>query len=328
MRRAGQYVLGLLFVLLVVQVVILAPKTVDEPAPAASNGPITGPSQIDQAMHGVHLLEGREKEREWELWSDEALSFRALDRWKLKDVKVIFFGKNGVHFTVTGKTGVVETKTKNMKVEGNVVTRSSNGYVFKSETVEYLSHKRLLFSPTPVAMTGPADKQGQGLVLNGQRMELDVGTSLMTITGNVQAEKDFAQGKRLNIRSRSAQFSGKSKLARFYGNVIMDIDTMRITGPEAEFAYDASQEMVTSVLVKNGVRVSDLDKWATSDNLEVNFLNDSYVFQGKPRVVQNNDELVGEKIVFLDGGKRVQVEGARARMDQHRLGHGSLEKIN
>jgi len=36
-------------------------------------------------------------------------------------------------------------------------------------------------------------------------------------------------------------------------------------------------------------------------------------------VVQNNDELRGEEIVFLDGGKRVQVQRARAKVDEKRL---------
>jgi LPS export ABC transporter protein LptC len=320
MKRIAQYGLGILFLVLVIQVVILAPKTVEE-ANVHETGvkPEVG-QQVDQAMHGVHLLETNESGKEWELWADEALSFRSLDQWSLKTVKAVFFGKNGVYFTVTGKKGRVETKTKNMHVEGNVITRSSNGYVFRSESMDYDSNTRQLRSPTKVVMNGPVDKQGSGLALKGHEMHMDLTTSLMVVEGQVQAQKALGDKRLLHIRSHSSQFSGKSKLARFLGNVVMDIETMRITGPEAEFAYDANQEIVTSVLVKGGVKVSDLDKWATSDRLQVNFVDDSYVFEGKPRMVQNNDELVGEKIYFFEGGKRVKVESARARMDQKRLG--------
>jgi LPS export ABC transporter protein LptC len=329
MKRIAQYGLGILFLILVIQVVILAPKTVEEANVREPGSKTEVSQQIDQAMHGAHLLETNESGKEWELWADEALSFRTLDQWALKTVKAIFFGKNGVYFTVTGKSGRVETKTKNMRVEGNVITRSSNGYVFRSESMDYDSEARQLKSTTPVTMNGPKDNQGSGLFLKGLRMNMNLTTSLMVVEGQVQAEKALGNNRLLHIRSRTSQFSGKSKLARFLGNVVMDIETMRITGPEAEFAYDANQEIVTSVLVKGGVKVSDLDKWATSERLQVNFVDDSYVFEGKPRMVQNNDELVGDKIYFYEGGKRVRVESARARMDQKRLGgagsSGNLE---
>ena len=327
MKRLGQYVLGFFFLVLVVQVVILAPKTVEEPESHEVLAPTEVTQKIDQVMHGAHLVETRESQKEWELWADEALSFKALDRWNLKKVKAVFFGKNGVFFTVTGETGVVETKTKNMRVEGNVLTRSSNGYTFRTEVVEYDSEKRLLLSPGAVQMVGPPDKQGGGLKLRGQKMDLSIETSLMNVSGKVEAEKDFPKERRLFIHSDNAQFSSHSNLARFYNNVVMDMDTMRITGPEAQFNYDAKEEQVSSVLVRGGVRVTDVDKWATSERLLVNFSKETYVFQGKPRVIQNNDELVGEKITFFEGGKRVSVEGARARMDQKRL-DGKVERFN
>jgi lipopolysaccharide export system protein LptA len=53
--------------------------------------------------------------------------------------------------------------------------------------------------------------------------------------------------------------------------------------------------------------------------VKVDFESNRFVFRGNPRVVQNNDELRGDEIVFLDGGKRVQVKSARAKVDQKRL---------
>jgi lipopolysaccharide export system protein LptA len=90
---------------------------------------------------------------------------------------------------------------------------------------------------------------------------------------------------------------------------------MRITGPEAVFEYGREQNLVKSVQVSGGVRVSDLEKWVTSQKVSVNFDKDRYVFSGNPRVVQNNDELQGEEIVFLEGGKKVEVFKARANVE-------------
>ena len=94
---------------------------------------------------------------------------------------------------------------------------------------------------------------------------------------------------------------------------------MRITGPEASFAYDSKRDLIKTVNFTGGARVSDADKWATAQNVRVDFETNRYVFRGNPRVMQNNDELRGEEIVFLDGGKRVQVKSARAKVDENRL---------
>ncbi len=317
MKRLAQYGLALAFFILVIEVIRIAPKTVDETAQKTS--PSKASDTADQVMHGAHLVETREGQKEWELWASEAVSYKNLDRWNLIGVKVIFFGKSGVFFTVTGKKGIVETKTKNLRIEGDVITKSSNGYTFKTEMVDYKSLEHMLMSPQQVKMVGPDDKQGGGLKLKGEEMSLDVQTSLMHIKKKVETQKKFSDTKHLMIHSDDAQFSGNSKLARFFNHVVMDVETMRVTGKEAQFVYDSESAQVTSVLVQGRVRLTDIDKWATSDHMTANLVNDTYVFEGKPRVVQNNDELVGDKITLLQGGKRVQVEQARARMDQKRL---------
>ena len=94
---------------------------------------------------------------------------------------------------------------------------------------------------------------------------------------------------------------------------------MRITGPEARFNYDPKTDVVKSVYVSGGTRVSDSEKWATSENVNVDFEQNKFVFRGDPRVVQNNDELRGDEIVFLDGGKQVDVRHARAKVDEKHI---------
>jgi hypothetical protein len=40
------------------------------------------------------------------------------------------------------------------------------------------------------------------------------------------------------------------------------------------------------------------------------------VFRGQPRLVQNNDELNGEEIIFLEGGKKVKVEKVKVNANE------------
>ena len=120
--------------------------------------------------------------------------------------------------------------------------------------------------------------------------------------------------KKIFIKSHRAQFSGASQYARFLDNVVIDYDTMRMTGPDATFNYDSQKDFVSSLNVQGGVKVSDLDKWATSQMVDVEFDKEKYIFKGEPRVVQNNDELKGEEIIFYEGGKKVKIKKARANL--------------
>lgn len=326
MRKYSKVALFVLFLILVIEIVIIAPQTVNlsEEAQAPDAEDVAEVSDannhVGQLMQGVHIIETSEGSKEWELWADEALSLKQEDKWNFDKVKAVFFGKNDVFFTVTGERGRVDPVTKDMNVEGNVVTRSSNGYVFRTEEVNYNSQKRHLTSPTSVEMVGPADEHGDSLKLTGVGLEADLEGSQMEVLEDVNARKAFKKGQLAHIRSRQAIFSGNDRMARFLGNVIIDFENMRISGPEAQFQYNKEKDVVESLYVKGGVRVSDTLKFATSDNVKVLFNEEKFIFRGAPRVVQNNDELRGEEIVFLNGGRRVKVIKARARVDETTMG--------
>ncbi|MBX3021523.1 MAG: LPS export ABC transporter periplasmic protein LptC [Bdellovibrionales bacterium] len=329
-NRLVQIALSMALLVLLVQVVLVAPSRIRDarveeaaailPTPSVTTSPAApGTSDVDQVMDGMHMTGTQEGAKEWELWSDKAMSFKARETWELETVKAVFFSDSGVTFTVTGKKGKVQTKSKNLVVEGDTVTRSSNGYVFRTASMEYNSATKRLNAPARVDMTGPKDEQGNSLRLTGASMEASLLDSTMEVKRDVKAEKTLDRGRHAFIRSQRATFSGKDRAAKFFGDVVLDVDSMRITGPAANFEYAAGSDTVKSVLFTGGARVSDADKWATAQNVKVDFDANRFVFRGNPRVVQNNDELRGEEIVFLDGGKRVQVKGARAKVDEKRL---------
>jgi len=323
-NRWVQVTLGFALLALMVQVVLIAPKQIRDEAQTEETAPPpllpTGPAKdVDQSMSGMHMIETQEGRKEWELWSDRAVSLKTQELLELEKVKAVFFSDSGVTFTVTGEKGTVQVKSKDLIVEGNVVTRSSNGYVFRTQQVTYASTGRKLDAKRQVEMTGPPDESGQGLRLTGVGMEASLETGQMEVMRDVKAQKVLEGGRKALIRSHRALFSAKERMAQFSGGVVLDMDAMRITGPKAEFQYDKESNMVRSVAFKGGARVSDVDKWATAQNVTVDFKQNKFVFTGQPRVVQNNDELRGEEIVFVDGGKRVQVRRARAKVDEKRI---------
>lgn len=321
MYKRNSIILGLLFVILVVEIIIISPKDLGinvstelAPLPKSKSDGVPG-----QVAHDVHLVQSAAQGAEWELWAEKAFQPKELEQWTIEQVKVKLFGNNGVTYIVTGQRGEVVPDKSDIKIMGNVETHSSNGYVFKTQSAFYNSKARHLTSPEEVEMTGPSDKEGGQLFLTGSELQADLGSNEISVNKNVKARRDIStkpgDNKVANIQSQRALFSGRTNQARFFGNVVIDVETMRITGPEASFTYDRKTEKVEAVTVSGGARLTDTDKFATAGTVTMQISKDQIEFRGSPRVMQNGDELVGDEITFLEGGKQVRVSNAKAQFD-------------
>ncbi len=271
----------------------------------------------EQVMQGVHFVESRSGNRDWEMFAEAAEGYQSKGTWELKKVKVLFYSDDVVQFTVTGKTGNIDAKSKDIDIAGSVETKSSNGYLFQTEQLRYQARLRLLTSKDKVHMLGPPDSKGNFINLNGQDMETQVDKKIMSIKQNVVATMTLGDDKKkASVTSGGAEFSGLSFSAKFYDHVAVELDTMKLEGPEAFFQYDQGKDFLQSILLQGGVRATDTDKYATSDTIKFEPLENKFILNGRPRVVQNNDEIQGDQIIFIDGGKKVKVENIRARMDK------------
>jgi LPS export ABC transporter protein LptC len=285
---------------------------------ALANSNLSGEGAGGQILRGVHSIEVNSEGKGWELWADRGVRPKDSGEWKIETVRVKFYASNGVTYNVTGRTGGVNPATYDLWIKGNVETKSSNGYTFKSPSAVYNSKLKKLISSEAVEMIGPTDSDGSRLELSGEDMFADLNSNDIKVNRKVQAKKRVHGEKTAQIQSAAAHFSGATNLAAFTGGVTIDVETMRITGPEARFTYDAKRNALESLMVAGGVKVTDSDKFATSGSLSVYFKDDRYIFKGAPRVVQNEDELIGDEIVFLQGGKQVQVINAKAQVDPAR----------
>ncbi len=330
MSRRNAVILALLFVILVVEILIVAPKELGtsladdlkaaKAANEASQRSAGNRGSTGQVMQGVHSFGAKGETKEWELWADRALRPKENQQWTIEKVRVNFFAENGVTYTVTGDRGHVVPEKKDIRIDGNVVTRSSNGYVFKTQSMDYNSDARKLISPSAVEMFGPRDKNGGDIHLNGGALDADFASNEINITRNVKADRKIQIGsggaiKTAHIQAQRALFSGRSNLAQFFGNVVIDVDAMQIAGPKAKFSYDPKTQMLDAFQVDGGVKVTDADKFATSGTVNMFLKEDRVVFSGSPRVVQNGDELTGDEIVLLEGGKKVQISNAKAMLE-------------
>jgi LPS export ABC transporter protein LptC len=278
-----------------------------EKAAEAKKHPLEAPKRkaIEQKMVGVHLVENSNNSKGWELFADEA-SGSSEELWVLKKVKVEFYNENESSFVVSGDVGEINGQTKNMVIRGQVITQSTNGYQFQTNDMNYIAETKSLVSSNLVTMIGPDDKNGAGFKLNGQGFRIDLVKNKMYIESNVEATK-MMENKKFIVNSNTAEFSNKSQEALFSGNVNMSFDKTRITAPQAFFKYSEKQKALQSILLKDNVVLKDEGKSAVCQQLLMNLIEDTMTLSGHPKVQMGDDEIQGEEIVFLEGGKKVKM---------------------
>ncbi len=316
-----QTLLGVLFFAVIIEVALMSPTNIGEKTATASpaKGSAAIGKHVQQQMQGVHVVETKNESKEWELWADQAIGFKTEGDLSLDQVKASFFGTDGISFLVTGKTGAVKTATKDMTINGKVVTTSSNGYVFHTDSVQYNSRDRILTSPTAVRVNGPRDSLGGHMFIRGESMQADLNKGVVTITKDVKATKRVRKNEDMIVHADQAEVYGKSHEVKFLGQVNIDLHGVHINGPDALFHYKNGTDLPDSIQLTGGVKVQDVNKWATSQRLNINLAKNEFVFDGQPRVVQDNDEVRGDQIVFLDGGKKVQVRNAKVKVSDETI---------
>lgn len=319
MQKVYQVVFGALLVVLFLEVWLGFPKHLEDEGdstPLGATEALELSDSTDQKMSGVHLVESRSGERDWELFAASAEGSSGAGTWHLSDVRVLFYNQEKLELTVVGTKGEISTQTKDIAVRGEVVTKSSNGYKYESKDINYVAAQRKIFGKGPVIVTAPPDAKGGRIRLSSDSLEMNLDESVAYLIGNVAATQKLRGHSDFVVTADQSKLNSKDRNVTFEGSVGMSMGTLKINGPAAEFYYQNGVDFLRSVAVKGGVRVSDIDKLATAESVQFDPEKNTYVFRGKPRLVQDQDEITGDEIIFIDGGKRVRVEKIRAKVDK------------
>lgn len=313
MKKTRTILFSLLLLFILIEVIFIFPQQIEKmDRDAMDTGGEPKKERVEQKMDGVHLVETQRGSRDWELFAEKARGYQDGGDWFLNKVKVQFYNLETNDFTVTGNEGEIDGKTKNIKIKGNVVTRSANGYTFFTDEIFYNSQLRKIISPGKIKMLGPSDDQGEGLKLDGHNMHILVDLNEMKIFKDIKAIKNMNSGMDLKIASEMATFSGKSKEAHFENDVVLNYGSMLIKGPDCYFIYSANMRSLERINVKGGVELIDKKRRATSQDLVVDLYKATLRFTGNPKIYLDQDEISGEEILLLDGGKRLKIQKVRA----------------
>lgn len=303
---------SLLVIFIFLEIIIMSPSLLEKSSDDSSELEQTiqmmsdkKKNEVEQKMQGVHLVENSDNQKGWELFANTATG-TADSQWVLQNVKVQFYSENESNFLVTGDVGEIDGTTKDMIIRGNVTTVSSNGYTFRTDTLRYLAKQKLMTSIDKVIMTGPDDKSGKGFRLTGEKLLVDVAKNKMSILDKILATKVINE-KDFKLTSVRADFSNKSQEAVFSGDVKMNLGLFNVKAPVATFSYSNSTKSLVKILLQNGVTFDELDRHGVCKELEMDLVENKMTMRGQPKVQQGEDEIRGQEIVFLDGGKKVKI---------------------
>lgn len=315
------FLIVFIFLLIGFEILILFPKQTDRPTESAvgsgeSQAPAPTGNQIQQKAQGIHLVESQRGTRDWELFSQSAQSYQNNSVWDLENVKLLFYNEEKQTIKLTGKKGTLDTKTKNMRIEGDVEIETANGYIFSAPYVEYDSSLRLIFCSRVVEVKGPMLQSKRSLFLKGTGMRIPVSTEKMYLDHAVTGEKIFSDQKVLKLKSGRAELSSASQIALFADKVDIQYPPMTMTSERATFAYSEKTKLFDYLDLNGKVELRDENRRALSENLRVDFSTQQFTFSGRPRLYQGEDELTGEQIIFLDGGKKVKVEKVKVKSQE------------
>ena len=131
----------------------------------------------------IHHTATRIGKKEWSLEADSANYIGKTSQMVLKNLLVTFFMDDASEITLTADKGILNTDSNDIEVSGNVVVINRE-YKLLTEKLNYANDKRVMYSTTPVTISGP------DVHLAADTLSFDLNTQKVTLEGSVDTTLD------------------------------------------------------------------------------------------------------------------------------------------
>jgi LPS export ABC transporter protein LptC len=123
-------------------------------------------------MESLSLTEIEEGGRRWKLKAAKAEYLTNRDEIRIRDVYLEFYGADKQTVYLWGKVGLVNTKTRDLVIKGDVKLKKGDVTIYTPE-IQYFHKVRTLVAPEDVLMEGPqAQVSGKDLHIDLTRKHL------------------------------------------------------------------------------------------------------------------------------------------------------------
>ncbi|MBI5599028.1 MAG: LPS export ABC transporter periplasmic protein LptC, partial [Deltaproteobacteria bacterium] len=125
----------------------------------------------------------RDSRREWELEADSAAQLKTTDPILLKGVRLVYYAKEGLAYTVRGRDGVYGVDTGEITVEGDVTVESRNGYTLKTDApLTYTTGRRIVRTNGRIRLLSRTiEVTGAGLIMDMDTEKVSVLKDVRTV---------------------------------------------------------------------------------------------------------------------------------------------------
>ncbi|MCX7978884.1 MAG: LPS export ABC transporter periplasmic protein LptC, partial [Bdellovibrionaceae bacterium] len=219
MLRWSRVLINILIVVFFLEILLIFPGRIKEvPVNEGKSRDFFESERFSFRLKDIHMVESSRRQRDWEVFSKEALGVMSTGDWEMNSVLIHSYNQNFREFEMSGEKGRVDGKTKDMEIRGGVQTRSANGYVLKNESVVFSAARKEIVSPNAVRLTGPPQPGGLPLTAKADSLKISLETGLIDLVGNFRAVHSYA-GKKVEIEADRGQVSGRGREVNMRGGV-------------------------------------------------------------------------------------------------------------
>ena len=148
------------------------------------------PGGVDVALNKVHYTETKDGRKKWDLLADHAAFDKSAEVVHLTGVRLLVAGsgKTG-DIVLTADLADYYSRSKDVKLTGNVVAKSAAGMKFTTNGAVYLADRSMIKSVDRVRFSSGK------LMVEGVGMEFMTATKTMRIMDDVSAVVDTGVGR-------------------------------------------------------------------------------------------------------------------------------------
>ncbi len=155
-------------------------------------------------MRDFHRAKVENGRKIWELYGDEANYYKEKKEAVIKKPRFFYYDKKGEVIEATGNQARIflnEKELERMELTGAVEV-SFKGYLLKSEQANYLATKDQVELPTRTTVTG------EGMELEGSRMEVEMESKKIRLIANVKTKMEPEKLAKKNKSNGSQRVGG------------------------------------------------------------------------------------------------------------------------
>ena len=154
----------------------------DEP-PSPPPQPAGADPAANVVFSGSTIVEQQDGKKQWELTAGTVQVNPATKKIELFDFKGTLYRQDGSKVDLTGRRAEMDTKTKNIMMQGDVKAVASDGAAFTAAEARWASQERRLYGSGGIRLTR------EDAVITGDRIESDDKLAKVKVTGNARAVK-------------------------------------------------------------------------------------------------------------------------------------------